>query len=102
MRTLIRIVFVIFIANGIDCLGDNNCCNFPKYENNSKNGNITAESLVNENWFNAKENLVLKILKRKKNIFTSTENEDKISFKLDKDNNTKIKKQDEAQDPLKN
>ena len=28
MRTLIRIVFVIFIANGIDCLGGvcDNCC----------------------------------------------------------------------------
>ena len=26
MRMLIRIVFVIFIANGIDCLGSDNCC----------------------------------------------------------------------------
>ena len=47
MRTLIRIIFVIFIANGIDCLGSNNCCNFPKYENIIKDENITAKSLVN-------------------------------------------------------
>ena len=33
MRMLIRIVFAIFIANGIDCFGSYNCCNFPKDEN---------------------------------------------------------------------
>ena len=40
MRILIRIVFVIFIANGIDCLGSDICCIHTKYENISKEGNI--------------------------------------------------------------
>ena len=72
MRILIRIVFVIFIAKGFDSLGSNNCCNFPKYENIIKNENITAESLVNEDWYNAKKNIVLKIFKKKNdNVFTS-------------------------------
>ena len=103
MKILIRILFVIFIANGIYCLGSNNCCNFPKNENITKEGNIIAESLVNYDWYNTKENLILKIFEKNNNdVFTSEGNEDNISFELDKDNNTKIKKQDEAQDPLKN
>ena len=56
MKTLIRIVFVIFIANGIDCIGSDICCNFPEYENITKEGNITAESLVNNNWYNIQKN----------------------------------------------
>ena len=91
MRMLIRIVFVIFIANGIYCLGSDNCCIFPKYENIIKYENITAESLVNEDWYNAKKNIVLKIFKKENdNVFTSEGNEYKISFELDKDNNFKM------------
>ena len=99
MRILIRIVFVIFIANVTDCLGSNNCCNFPKYENIIKDENITAESLVNEDWYNVKKNnLVLKILKKENdNVFTSEGNEDK----LNENDNTKITDQNEAVDPLK-
>ena len=129
MRMLIRIVFVIFIAKGIDCLGgicDDFCgcrdClkkkeekekkekedNENNKENNKENdedkkeenneekndenneekkenekedekkdegimeyeeikneGNNTAISLVNYNWFSGKKNLVLKIFKKK-------------------------------------
>ena len=67
MRMLIRIVFVIFIANGIDCIGSDICCNFPKDENITKEGNITAESLVNSIWLSKKKNNpVLKIFKKKR------------------------------------
>ena len=94
MRMLIRIVFVIFIANGIDCFGSYNCCNFPKDENIIKDENITAKSLVNKGWHDHKENLVLMIFKKEddNDIFTSTENGDKISFKLNENNNLKITK----------
>ena len=103
MRMLIRVVFVIFIANGIDCLGGvcDNCCDCFKEKK--------AESLVNTGWYNAKkENLVLKIFKKNNNdVFTSKDDGDKISFKLDEKDNTKIsylqKKVDELklEDPLK-
>ena len=95
MRILIRIVFVIFIANVIDCLGSvwDNCCDWydcfkdkdenkeikeenkeeekkdeeiKEYEEIEDEGNITAKSLVNDAWYKAKEeNLVLKIFKKK-------------------------------------
>ena len=140
MKTLIRILFVIFIANGIDCLGEvcDNCCDCFKdkkdkkkdeEENEEKDvkkdekkdkedkkqdkkeekkdeeekkeeGNITAESLVNEDWNNFKDNPpVLKIFKKNSNIFISTGNEGIISFELEgKDNNFKIKIQDGKED----
>ena len=104
MRMLIRIVFVIFIANGIYCLGSDNYCIFPKYEN------IIAESLVNDNWYGSKVNEnryepqkkpVLKIfIKEENGIFTSEDNGDKISIKLDKDNNPKIAYLQKKGDPL--
>ena len=104
IRTLIRIVFVIFIANGIDCLGSDTCCIPPKYENNIKYENITAKSLVNENWFKAKkDNLVLEIFEKKDNgIFTYRYNEDyKFSLNFDGNNNPKITYQDENEDVFK-
>ena len=121
MRILIKIVFVIFITNGIDYLGRvcDDCCDcFKEEEKNKekkedkekdenkekkKNENITAESLVNENWFNAKKNLVLMIFKKEddNDIFTSTENGDKISFKFDEKDNSKIVYQNEAENKLK-
>ena len=114
MRILMKIVFIIFIANGIDCLGEvcDNCCDCFKGkekkekqeeeeeneeinedkekknekiegdkkdenkekekkdekiegEENEEEGNITAESLVNEDWNNFKDNPpVLKIFKK--------------------------------------
>ena len=86
---LIRIVFVIFIANGIDCLGGvyDNCCIYFK--------NKKTESLVNTVWYDSKKNnLVLKFFKKEDdNVFTSIENDDKISFELDKSDNTKIDRQ---------
>ena len=91
MRMLIRIVFVIFIANGIDCLGSvcDNCCDCFNCFNKKK-----AESLVNTDWCKAKEDIVLKIFtKEDDNIFISTDNEDKISFKLDEKDNSKIDRQ---------
>ena len=57
MRMLIRIVFVIFIANGIDCLGGvcDDCCDccdcFKKKKCFKKK---IAKSLVNKNWYRAK------------------------------------------------
>ena len=93
MKTLIRIVFVIFIANVIDCLGEvcDNCCDcfncfkkkdenedkdenekIEEYEEIKEDENNTAKSLVSDDWFKAKENnkennLVLKIFKKKDN-----------------------------------
>ena len=114
MRILIRIVFVIFIAKGIDCLGgvrDNccdcccDCCKINEYkgineyeEIKNENENITAESLVNKDWFEAKKkNLVLKIFKKdNNNFFTSTDYENKISI-----NNHKIAYLNGNDDPLK-
>ena len=102
MRMLIRIVFVIFIAKGIDCLGSNNYCSFLEYENIIKDEDITAESLVNSVWYSHKENLVVKIFEKDNdNVFTSTENEDKISIKLDENDNTKIAYQNATVDELK-
>ena len=113
MRMLIRIVFVIFIANGIDCLGGicDNCCDclncFKDKDENEKieeyeeikededfikDEKITAKSLVNDNWLKAKEkNLVLKIFKKKGDeVFPSKDNGNKISIKLDEKGNPKI------------
>ena len=115
---LIRIVFVIFIANRIDCLGGvcDNCCDCLKdkkedekkeeekkdenndekeieeYEEIEEDENITAKSLVNNIWYESKkENLVLKIFKKKEDkAFQSKENGDKISIKLDEKGNFKI------------
>ena len=115
MRILIRIVFVIFIANGIDCLGGvcDNCCDCLKkkdenkeikeYEEIKEEGKITAKSLVNNIWYNAKKNKpVLKIFKKKDdNVSPSTENGDKISFKLDESNKLKKTDQNENEDELK-
>ena len=164
MRMLIRIVFAIFIAKGIDCLGgvcDDFCgClkekeekekkekednennkennkendedkkeenneekndenNEEKKENEKENekedekkdegimeyeeikdeGNNTAISLVNYDWFIGKKKPVLKIFKKKNNEdFQSKYNGDKISIKLDENNNPKIFYQKGAED----
>ena len=112
MKKLIRIVFVIFIVNEIDCLGSDNCCDnccdcFKKKEENEKIGEyeeikededfikdekFTAKSLVNDNWLKAKEkNLVLKIFKKKGDeVFPSKDNGEKISIKLDEKGNPEI------------
>ena len=138
MRTLIRIVFVIFIANEIDCLGGvcNDFCDclkekeekekkeekkkddknndeeinkdeeIEKYEEIKEDKNITAKSLVNKDWYEAKEknkenNLVLKIFKKKDNGISPSEcNGDKFLIKLDKDNNPKIAYLQKKGDPL--
>ena len=53
MRMLIRIVFVIFIANGIDCLGgvcDNCCDNFCDCFKEKDEYEEKAISLVNNIW----------------------------------------------------
>ena len=119
MRMLIRIVFVIFIANGIDCLGRvcDDCCDcfkeeekkeeIKEYEEIKDEGNNIAKSLVNWFWFDDKEknkenDLVLKIFKKEDDdFFPSKDNGDKISIKFDeKDNNFKIKNQNEAKEPL--
>ena len=87
MRILIRIIFVFFIANGIDCLGSDICCIPPKYENIIKRENNIAESLVNTDWYNAKnKNLVLKIFEKEGNgnVFISKDNKYKISIEFDK------------------
>ena len=106
MRILIRIVFVIFIANRIDCLGGvcDNWCNCFK-EGIKEDENNTAKSLVNTGWYNAKkENLVLKIFKKEDdndNIFTSKDNKYKISIEFDENNNPKIVYQNETENEPK-
>ena len=103
MRMLIRIVFVIFIAKGIDCLGKvcDNCCDCFKEEDE----NITAESLISNAWYNAKKNKsVLMIFKKEDdndNIFTSKDNKYKISIESDEEGNHKIAYQDESEQELK-
>ena len=116
MKTLIRIVFVIFIANGIDCLGGvcDNCCDcfkgkkeeeeIKEYEEIKGNENITVKSLVNKDWYKAKEknkenNLVLK-KKKKKDDNDIQDNGDKISIKLKGKDNTKIAYLQKKGDPL--
>ena len=109
MKTLIRIVFVIFIANRIDCLGSvcddfcgcRDCLKKKEYEEIEGDENNPAKELVNKDWFKAKKNKpVLKIfIKEENGVFK--DNENKVLFKLDKNDNSKIKNQDEAQDPLK-
>ena len=91
MKTSIRIVFVIFIANEIDCLGGvcDDCCDCFNCFNKKKD-----EFLVNTDWCKAKEDIILKIFtKEDDNVFTSKGNEDKISFKLDEKDNSKIDRQ---------
>ena len=114
MRMLIRIVFVIFIANGIDCLGKvcDNCCDcfkekdkneeIKEYKEIKDEGNNTAESLVNNVWYKAKENkTILKIFKKKDDsVFPSKDNGDKILIKLNGKNNPKIPYQNEKKVPL--
>ena len=134
MKMLIRIVFVIFIAKGIDCLGCvcDDFCNclkdkkedekkeeekkddknndeeinkneeIEKYEEIKEDENITAKSLVNNIWYESKkENLVLKIFKKKDdNAFPSKDNGDKISIKLKGKDNTKIAYLQKKGDPL--
>ena len=100
MKILIRIVFVIFIVNGIDCLGRvcDNCCDCFK----DKDENITPESLVNDNWYRAKKKkLILEIFEKKDKFFISTDNKYKISIKSDEEGNHKISYQDESEQELK-
>ena len=112
MRILIRIVFVIFIANGIDCFGKvcDNCCDcfkdkdenekIEEYEEIKEDENNTAKSLVNNIWYNAKKgNIVLKIFK-KKDDNDIQDNGDKISIKLNGNNNSKIAYLQKKGDPL--
>ena len=65
MRMLIRIVFVIFIAKGIDCFGsvcDDFCGWYDRFKDKDENKKI-AISLVDKYWYNAKkENFVLFII----------------------------------------
>jgi len=111
MRMLIRIVFVIFIANGIDCLGGvcDNCCDCLKKKDENEEikeyKNNTGIFLVNLNWYQSKKkDLVLRFFEKEKdNVFTSTGNENKISIKLDENYNSKIAYQDDElklKDPL--
>ena len=102
MRILIRIVFVIFIANGIDCLGRvcDDCCDCFKEEIKEDENKEIAISLVNDYWYKAqKNNLVLKIFVKEENgIFK--DNGNKVSFKLEGNNNPKIAYQNKKKDPL--
>ena len=119
MRILIKIVFVIFIAKGFDCIGRvcDNCCDCLKdkkedkkedadkkedenkdeekdenndekekmeYEEIKEDENIKIKSLVNNTWYNSKENKpVLKIFKKKdSNDLPFKDNGDKILINL--------------------
>ena len=82
MRMLIRILFVIFIANKVVCFGGicDNCCNC------FKDKNITANLLVNNNWYNSKngKDFVLELFNK------TSENEYEnwnIKIKIKKENN---------------
>ena len=109
MRMLIRIVFAIFIAKGFDSLGGvcDDCCDCLK-EKKNKNEEINKDkdeneeiaiSLVNDDWYKSKKNPVLKIfIKEENGIFK--DNGNKVSFKLEGNNNPKIAYQNETEDKL--
>ena len=108
MRILIRMVFAIFIAKGIDCLGCvcddfcgcRDCLKKKEYEEIEGDENNPAKELVNKDWFKAKKNKpVLKIfIKEENGIFK--DNGNKVSFKLEGNNNPKIAYQNETEDKL--
>ena len=106
MRILIKIVFAIFIANGIDCLWEvcDNCCDCLKvkeYEEIEGDEKDPAKELVNKDWYNAKKNKpVLKMfIKEENGVFK--DNKNKVSFKLEGNNNPKIAYQNGHEDKLK-
>ena len=109
MRILIRMVFAIFIAKGIDCLGCvcddfcgcRDCLKKKEYEEIEGDENNPAKELVNKDWFKAKKNKpVLKIfIKEENGVFK--DNENKVSFKLEGNNNPKIAYLNGNEDPLK-
>ena len=109
MRMLIRIIFIIFIAKGINSLGSVyddfcGCCDCIKkngYEEIEGDENNPAKELVNKDWFKAKKNKpVLKLfIKEENGVFK--DNENKVSFKLDENDNTKIAYQNATVDELK-
>ena len=109
MKMLIRMVFAIFIAKGINSLGsvcDDSCgcCDCLKkkeYEEIEGDENNPAKELVNKDWFKAKKNKpVLKIfIKEENGVFK--DNENKVSFKLEGNNNPKIAYLNGNEDPLK-
>ena len=109
MRILIRMVFAIFIAKGIDCLGCvcddfcgcRDCLKKKEYEEIEGDENNPAKELVNKDWFKAKKNKpVLKIfIKEENGVFK--DNENKVSFKLEGNNNPKIAYLNGNDDPLK-
>ena len=109
MRMLIRIVFAIFIAKGINSLGSVyddfcGCCDCLKkkeYEEIEGDENNPAKELVNKDWYNAKKNKpVLKMfIKEENGVFK--DNENKVSFKLEGNNNPKIAYLNGNDDPLK-
>ena len=109
MKMLIRMVFAIFIAKGIDCLGCvcddfcgcRDCLKKKEYEEIEGDENNPAKELVNKDWFKAKKNKpVLKIfIKEENGVFK--DNENKVSFKLEGNNNPKIAYLNGNEDPLK-
>ena len=109
MRILIRMVFAIFIAKGIDCLGGvcddfcgcRDCLKKKEYEEIEGDENNPAKELVNKDWFKAKKNKpVLKIfIKEENGVFK--DNKNKVSFKLEGNNNPKIAYLNGNEDPLK-
>ena len=109
MRMLIRIIFIIFIAKGINSLGSVyddfcGCCDCIKkngYEEIEGDENNPAKELVNKDWFKAKKNKpVLKLfIKEENGVFK--DNENKVSFKLEGNNNPKIAYLNGNDDPLK-
>ena len=102
MKTLIRIFFVVFIVNGIDCLGRvcDNCCDCFKdkkieetreFEEIKEHLDITAESLVSEEWLEKKQNVVLKIFKEKDdNNWFSICGKEKTTIKLEGQGNINL------------
>ena len=90
MKTLIRIVFIIFIANVIDSLGGvcDDCCDC--FKDKDENEGI-AISLVDDDWYKSKKNnLVLKIFEENNGIITSTDNKYTISIESNEKDNPKI------------
>lgn len=116
VRILIRIIFVIFIANGVNCLGsicddfDNccECCDFSQIKEFEEVGDysqIEIIDFVNADWLdNIPKEHIIKIFKKKEaNSISSTVRKNNISIKLVGEDSSKIEvpKLEKSRDPLK-
>lgn len=116
MKTLIRIFFVVFIVNGIDCLGRvcDNCCDCFKdkkieetreFEEVGDYSNFQFTDILNGVWLTKRSGYIsINIFKKKEaNSISSTVKKNNISIKLVGEDSSKIEvpKLEKSRDSLK-